>query len=562
MRSIQKTNAHLIASIAIFLAIAIGCVQPPQAPRYVGAGDDTRRNGGTLRFAEESNVHTLDPHYAYDTLSTAACRLMYDGLLDYDYDAKIVPSLAASFPAIAPDGKLYRFELRKGVKFHDGTELTAHDVSWSMHRLLSERIGSPGYPFYKSIIGAPAYHEGKTEAVEGIKVVDDYTIEFHLAEPDHTFLNAMAMPFSYPMPRDYTQKLEAEKGKSAVGLEPIGAGPFRMVRWERGVQLEYERFDDYWDPKPRVDRIIYSYNVSNHIAGARLRNGDIDIHYGPGRTDELFFRSSKAWAPYRMEFAEPSIFGIGLNCELSPFDNIHIRRAFSFAINREKIRAFNPTRYSIADQILPPLIPGHDPELKERQFYDLARAKEEMKLAGHPNGLTDPVVLWVRGDSDAKLAQLMQEDLKAIGVEIKLKQVSFATYLQETGKPRVAQAAFTGWHADFPDPSNFMDILFHSRAIHPTNSENRSFYRNATLDRILDNARTLSDAEARAEIYAQASNILARDTPWVYLFYPTGSAVWQPYVHNVKTHPVWTRHYRDLWLDVPRRKNPNAKAAQ
>ena len=552
MHSILRTSTPIFACLLSVFVIA--CIEPPQAPRYVGAGNSTPRTGGTLRFAEESNVHTLDPHYAYDTLSTAACRLMYDGLLDYDYKANLIASLAESLPTVSDNGKRYRFSLRKGVKFHHGKELTAHDVAWSFHRLLSERIGSPGYPFYKSIIGAQAYHQGKAESIEGIKVLDDFAIEFVLAEPDHTFLNAMAMPFSYPIPQDYVEALEAKKGKSAVGLEPIGTGPFKMARWERGVQIEYERFKGYWNPQPRVDRIIYSYNVSNHIAGARLRNGDIDIHYRPGRTDELFFRGSKAWEPYRVEFSEPSIYAVGLNCELPPFDNIHIRRAFSFATNRGKMRAFNPARYIIADQVLPPSIPGHNPNLKHKQGYDLGRAKEEMRLAGHPNGLKEPVVVWVRGDSDAKLAQLMQEDLKAIGVKIELKQVSFATYLQETGKPRVAQAAFTGWHADFPDASNFIEPLFHSRAIHPENSENRSFYRNPKLDTLLDEARTVSDAATRMSMYDEASAMLAHDTPWVYLFYSKDSTVWQPYVKNVKTHPVWTRHYRDLWLDLPRKR--------
>jgi peptide/nickel transport system substrate-binding protein len=177
-----------------------------------------------------------------------------------------------------------------------------------------------------------------------------------------------------------------------------------------------------------------------------------------------------------------------------------------------------------------------------------------MRLAGVPNGLGEPVTLWVRGEGEVRVAQLFQQDLKQIGIELQLKIVSFATYLKETGRPRVAQAAFTGWHQDFPDPSNFMDILFHSRSIHPENSENRSFYRNPRLDAILDRARAEIDRDARLAFYAEANAILAGDAPWAFLYYPVDMFAWQPYVKGFRPHPVWLNEYRNVWLDLPRKR--------
>jgi peptide/nickel transport system substrate-binding protein len=547
------------AAALLVAALLVGWIvtnfpKAPIGPRYVGAGQQTPHPGGTFIFAAGSNIHTLDPHFAYDTLSTAACRLLYDGLLDYDYDGNMIPSLAAELPKMSHDGRIFRFTLRSGIKFHNGREITAEDISWSLHRLLSERIGSPGYPFFKSIEGAPAYHTGDAERVEGIVVLDEKTIEFRLDEADQTFLNALAMPFAYPLAREHVEELEEAEGRDAVGRHPVGSGPFAFSRWERGVQVEFERFDEYWAPRARPDRMIFLENISADVASARFRNGDLDIIYRPSKVNRLLLRQSEAWARYRAESPSPSLFALGLNCELPPFDDVHVRRAVAFALDRSKLEKLDPGRAIAATQVLPPMLAPHDPDLPTKQVFDLDRAKEEMGLAGFPEGLSEPVTLWVRGESEVRAAQLFQQDLKAIGIEIELKMVSFATYLKETGKPRVAQAAFTGWHQDFPDPSNFMDILFHSRSIHPENSENRAFYRNPKLDAILDSARAEVDREVRLGLYAEANAILAEDAPWAFLYYPVDMVAWQPYVKGFRPHPVWANEYRNVWLDLPRQR--------
>ncbi|MEM7433950.1 MAG: ABC transporter substrate-binding protein [Myxococcota bacterium] len=527
---------------------------PPEGPRFVGSGNDAPRPGGTFIFAEGSNIHTLDPAFAYDTLSTAACRLLYDALLDYDFDGNFVPSLAAELPTVTDEGRTFRFKLREGVRFHNGRELTAHDVSWSMHRLLSPSIGSPGYPFYKSIRGAEAYHKGEATSIEGIVVIDDRTVEFQLHEADQTFLNAIAMPFASPLAKEHVEPLEAAEGPTAVGRNPVGTGPFSLRRWERGVQVEFDRFDDYWNPMARVDHMVFLENISSDVASARFRNGDLDIIFRPSKVNRLFLRDSKPWAPYVTEVPSAGVFSLTLNCGLPPLDNVHLRRAIAYAVDRSKLERLDPGKVIPATQVLPPTLPPYDPDLPEGQKYDLEAAKEEMRLAGYPDGLPEPIEMWVRSDGEALYAQLFQQDLKAIGIEVELKMVTFATYLKEAGRPRVVQMAFSGWHQDFPDASNFMDILFHSRSIHPENSENRSFYRNPKLDSILDRGRAEVDRARRLELYAEANAILATDAPWVFLYYPVDLFAWQPYVKNFRPHPVWLNEYRNIWLDLPRRR--------
>ena len=518
---------------------------PPLGPRYVGAGDDTPRSGGTFVFSGGSNVRTLDPRIAYDSLSYMAIRLLFDGLLDYDREARIIPSLARELPEVSEDGRTFTFRLREGVRFHNGRVLTAEDVSWSMHSLLSEEVGSPGFPFYKSIVGAEAYHRGEVERIEGIRVLDPLTISFTLTEPDQTFLNVMAMPFAYPVPREHVEALEAED-RNLVGAHPVGTGPFRFTAWERGVQLEFARFEEYFEAdRPNPDRMIFLENLTGEAVVGRFRNGDLDVVGGLPAVHYLFFRDSPAWKPYLSEYPGVTIFGLAMNCQMAPFDDVHVRRAVAFAIDREALRRYAQGRSIPAGQVLPPAIEGYDPDLPTLQRYDPERAREELRLAGYPDGLPESVEVWI-GESEGALrvAQLWQQDLAAIGIRIELKQVAFAAYLEATGKPNTVAAFRTGWNMDFPDPSNFLDILFNTRSIHPQNSENRSFYSNPDLDRILDAARAEVDRERRLDLYREANEIVAGDAPWAFLSTPVNVEVWQPYVKGYAPHPIWSQDYR------------------
>ncbi len=564
-RAGARRRAPIGAVVALLLTggvVAYAWTHPlraPEGPRYRGDGNPTPRSGGTFVFSATGNVRTLDPHIAYDELSYTAIRLLFDGLLDYDHDGNFIPSIARELPEVSPDGKVFTFRLREGVRFHNGRELTADDVSWSLHAMMSEATSSPGFNFFRTLVGAEEYHAGRAERVEGIRVVDRYTIAFTLKEPDRTFLNAIAMPFAYPVPRENYDRW-APEGPGAVGLHPVGTGPFRFVEWERGVRLEFERNRDYFRrDEPHPDRMIYLENLSEDVPVAQFRNGDLDIVTALPAIHYLFFRNSPAWRPFLDEKPGATIGGLALNCEMEPFDDVHVRRAVAFAIDREAMKRNAQGRLLPAGQPLPPPSPGFDPDLPTQQTYDPARARDELRLAGHPNGLSEPVTVWIMDTAGAlKNAQLWQQDLAEVGIPIVLRQVSFATYLQETAKPNTVQAFTSAWHMDFPDPSNVLDVLFSSASIRDANSENRSFYRNAELDGLLNRARSEIDPDVRLDLYRRANAIVARDAPWAFLYNTLEMEVWQPYVKGYRPHPIWANDYRQVWLDLPRhRVDPN-----
>lgn len=573
----EQVRGFVFAAILVAACVITAMAFPdrPTGPRYEGAGGE-RRRGGTFVFHHESDVRGFDPHISFDELSNIGIKLMFDGLLDYHHDTSLYPRLAEEMPWQSEDGRTFRFKLRRGVRFHNGREVTSEDVRWSMEHMLDPKIGSPGFTFYTQIDGLDEYRAALTaldERIEragndanrvralrreraghhisGIRVLDRYNVEFHLKAPDQTFLNAMAMTFSYPVPREnYAAHPED------VARHPVGTGAYMLEEWEPGVRVVFKRNPRYWrEGEPYVDRQVFELNLNRDTAFMRFQSGELDHVHRFSPADYLFIKQARRWRPYLDEGPKVNLWGLVMNCELPPFDNVHVRRAVAFAIDRDRWDRTRAYRLEPTGQPIPPGLLAHDPNLEGRHVFDLRRAREEMRLAGFPNGIPEPVTLWIGESATGKVyGELAQHDLERIGITVELKPVAFPVFLQATGKPRTAQALITGWSMDFPDPSNFLDILFHSRAIHDHDSENKAFYRNAELDALLDRARVERDRTRRAEMYRRASRILVDDAPWAFIWNDTKLEAWQPYVHDYSPHPVWDEFYRDIWLDLPRRR--------
>ncbi len=566
MRSTRRSEAYAGLVALGFLgasALGIALLLPPEptAPRWRGAGHEEPRRGGTFVFHHESDVRGFDPHKSFDELSNMGIKLLFEGLIDYDRDTQeLVPRLAESLPELSEDGRTYTFRLRRGIRFADsevfpswhGREITAEDVRWSLEHMLAPSTGSPGVTFYGLIEGLEDFRAERASHVSGIRVRDERTVQITLTRPDQTFIYAMAMTFAYPVARE-----AYERWGDDVARHPVSTGAYVLERWEPGVEVVFRRNESFFlEGQPYVDRMVYTLNLDRRAAVMRFRNGDLDHIHRQTPSDYLRLRDMEAWEPYRSIHPKTNIWGVAMNCELPPFDNRHIRRAVGFAINRAQWRRARANRLLITGQPIPRTLHGYEDELPFSQRYDLARAREEMRLAGHPEGRgLEPVEVWVgEGDTGRAYGELIQQDLRAIGIEVEIKQVAFPIYLQESGTRRTVQMLFTGWSMDYPDPSNFLDILFHTRSIHETDSENKAFYSNPELDRILDEARVERDPERRRALYRDASRIIIEDAPWAFTNSDSVMDMWQPYVRNFRPHSVWDNFYRDVWLDLPRER--------
>jgi ABC-type transport system substrate-binding protein len=226
----------------------------------------------------------------------------------------------------------------------------------------------------------------------------------------------------------------------------------------------------------------------------------------------------------------------------------------AFAIDRVRWARARNGAIRPAGQILPPKVMGHDERLPHLQTFDLARAREEMRLAGHPTGLSEPVTLWMSdGASGRVYGELLQADMAKIGIEVALKPVSFPVYLEETGKPKTAQMVAGGWSMDFPDPSNVLHLVS-SAARSEHDSMNRSFFSDPALDALLDQAIVERDPTRRTAMYREANNRVAALAPWACHSNTQAFQAWQPYVKGYRPHPTYWMQVRDVWLDLPRKR--------
>ncbi len=543
----ERPHAALLLLTALFFLFA--CRDTYPRPRFRGAGAQTPRHGGTLRWAVETDVRSLDPHLAYDEYSTSAVHEVFDTLVDYaPGTATISPSLAERWETSA-DGTVFTFHLRPGVRFHNGRVLVADDVRQSFERMLDPaQIPCPATSFYHLIAGFEDYQEHRAPHVAGIEVLDPLTVRFRLTQPDQTFLSAMAMSFAAPVPMESVRAA----GRDGFAQAPVGTGPFIVERWELGSRIVLRRNPSYWrSGLPYLDRILMETGVARHLQFMRFQRGDIEyVHSGSIITaDHVWVHEQPAWRPYVIDSPDISIYGVMMNVEIPPWNNVHLRRAVAYAIDRDAMCRSRNHRISAIGGLYPPGLPGYDPHLPNAQHYDVARAQQEISLAGYAHGLPGEHELWV-GDGDG-FGQLIQADLARIGVHVRLRQASFAVFLENTSRRGAVALAIGAWSQDFPDPSNFIDTLFHSRSIQPEGSQNGSFYANPRLDALLDRARVELDHPRRIAMYQQAEQMVVDDAPWAFMAYPVRTEVLQPYVRDFHPSPVWQHDFRNVWLDLP-----------
>jgi peptide/nickel transport system substrate-binding protein len=539
--------------LALSPALLASCKEPYTVPRFSGAGHSTPQRGGTLRFAFDADLRTLDPAQAYDELSTAVVRHLYDALVDYNEHGDIVPQLAERFSQ-SSDGRVYTFVLRENLVFSNGTPLDAPAVVRSFERMLNPRkVPCPGTSFYHLIDGVDEFQEGRIPHIRGIAALDGRTLEFRLTQADQTFLNAMAMPFAAPIPVSVVDRI----GNDEFARNPIGAGPFVLESWEAGSRVVMRRNPRYWDrTRPYLDRIVLELSLARHLQFMRFQRADIDHghNYTLNTADYLMLTERPAWRPYLSREPDISMYGLAMNCELPPWNNVHVRRAVAFAIDRESIARSRNYRIVPLGGLYPPGLPGYDPNLPGAHTYNLERAREEMRLAGYPNGLADEQEFWLtEGDAAVMYGQLLQADLQRIGIRLRLRFASFPVFLDTTQRRRAVGLSFGGWNMDYPDPANFIETLFHTRNIADEHAQNQAFYSNPQMDALLDRARVEPNRALRIRMYQQAEQMLVADAPWAFLFATTRIEVEQPYVHRGARSAVYPHDFRNTWLDLPLR---------
>lgn len=518
------TRAIIFATV-----VAAACAPPDRGPRWKAAGSTAPRDGGTLRFAVKDAVSTLDPTIAYDEVSYFAMRLLFESLLDYAPGGTELVGRLAERWEISPDARTYTFWLRPGVRYSDGSPIVAADVKFSLERARA----TADSPFGQWLAD-----------VESVTASDERELVIRLAKPNAGFVYVMAMPFTTPQRAAHVTTVGDRLRRT-----PLASGPFMLAEWTEGVRLVVTRNPSYAGNRAvHLDAIEMAENVPRETQFLLFERGEIDTIDRLASPDYLWVRSQEAWQPYI--HARPLLVAYGARFDVTqaPFTDRRVRQAFNYAVDKSHtVKLLNGTA-APSHGILPPGVFGRDDALPPYP-HDPAKARALLAEAGYGRGLAIDFIT-IADEEAEKLAVSMQGDLAEVGVDMTISLVTGATYVSMIGNRGGPAFAFASWIGDSPDPTNFLDPKFHSRAISDRAATNDSFYANAELDALLDAARADGDPASRAARYRRAEKILHDDAPWLWSYHQVLTEVTQPYVKDYAPHPVWMRDFATVWLDL------------
>ncbi|MBC56600.1 MAG: peptide ABC transporter substrate-binding protein [Confluentimicrobium sp.] len=476
------------------------------------------KQGGAMIVTYKDDVSTLDPAIGYDWQNWSMIKSLFDGLMDYEPGTTILKKDLAEDYTISDDGKTFTFTLRKGVAFHNGREMTAEDVKYSLDRVTNPATQSPGAGFFGSIEGYDDMASGAADSLSGVTVIDPYTVEIKLSRPDATFLHVMAINFSSIVPKE-----EAEKYGPDFGKNPVGTGAFKLAEWTLGQKLVFARNTDYWNAGvPKLDQITFEVGQEPIVALLRLQQGEVDIP-GDGIPPAKFLEVTQdpTYKDFVIEGGQLHTGYITMNVKMPPFDDVKVRQAVNMAINKDRAVRIINGRAVPANQPLPPSMPGYADDY-EGYAFDPEAAKALLAEAGFPDGFETELFVY-NTDPNPRIAQSFQQDLAGIGIKAEIRSLAQANVIAAGGEPDQAPMIWSGgmaWIADFPDPSNFYGpILGCDGAVQ--GGWNWSWYCNPDLDAKAVEADAMTDPAMATEREAKWREIylaIMEDAPWVPVF--------------------------------------------
>lgn len=499
----------LLISTALFAAVAVPAVAQEML-------DPDAQSGGGIVVTYKDDVATLDPAIGYDWQNWSMIKSLFDGLMDYaPGTTELRPGLAESY-TVSEDGMTFTFKLRSGVKFHNGREMTAEDVKYSLDRVTTPETQSPGAGFFGAIAGFDAISDGSATTLSGVTVIDPSTVEIKLSRPDATFLHVMALNFASIVPKEAVDAAAGDFGKM-----PVGTGAFKLDEWTIGQRLVFGKNPDYWrEGLPYLDTVTFEVGQEPIVALLRLQNGEVDVPgdgIPPAKFQEVM--GDPAQAARVVEGGQLQTGYITLNVTIPPLDKVEVRKAINMAINKERITQIINGRAVPATQPLPPSMPGYT-EGYAGYAFDQAAAKQMLADAGLADGFETELYV-MNTDPNPRIAQAIQQDLAAIGVNASIQSLAQANVI-EAGGAGTAPMIWSGgmaWIADFPDPSNFFGpILGCSGA--EEGGWNWSKFCDAGIDAEATAADSMLDPSApeRLEMWSDVYMKVMEEAPWVPVF--------------------------------------------
>ena len=493
-----------------------------------------------LRLADQDDIPTLDPARGYDTASWQFEEMLFNTLVDYDGEGQLVPELASEWE-VSDEQRTYTFHLRSDVRFTNGRSVEAGDVRFSIERVLSPQTRSQGAEFFRGIVGADTCGEQQCR-VSGIETPDAHVLRIRLREFDPLFLHKLAMPFAAAVPAE-----EVARWGEDFARHPVGSGPFKLQEWAAGQRLLFVRNPDYFvTGVPRLAGVLRLVGVNDDLAWLKYKSGQLDVANIPPAEFPQVMRDPQL-QPLLRHVTTMRTSYLGMKCTLPPFTDRRVRQAMNYAVNKEKLLHLINERGVVAKGFVPPNMPGYNPHVEGYPF-DPPRARALLAEAGYASGFA--TTLWIRSDETTRrLAQSVQQDLAEVGVVVRIKPLAWGPFLEAVRLPDLVPFFYLGWEADFPDPSNFLEVLLDSKNV---GTNNNTDYSNPEVDALLAAAASTVDPAARLQLLQSAELIAIADAPWVFLFHPVSYEIVSPRVRDFALHPLRPARFERVWLaDAP-----------
>jgi oligopeptide transport system substrate-binding protein len=496
------------------------------------------RLGEVLNRAEEldrqntlllsgSQPQTLDPAL---TRGDAGGPLghIFGGLVRLSPGLELEPDLAAGWD-VSADGLVYTFYLRPETRFHNGRAVTAQDVIFSWERATDPALGSDTAETYLGdIAGVAEKLAGTTATIRGLRLIDDHTLAVRLTAPVVYFLAKLAYPVAFVVDAENVAQPNWQ-------YEPNGTGPFRLVYWRDDDQLLLARNDAYHLGPAHVTHVVY--HLGPHLPLALYEQDQLDL-IGVGGT--TLARARDPNSPFFDELRTGLSLctsTLGLNNALPPFDDVRVRQAFNYALDKQQIvELFLQGNGLVARGPLPPTMPGYGLSGVDGYPFDPEKARRLLVEAGydHPAQFP-PVTFYTSGyhDISAYVTAVITMWQTELGITIEPVLLEPFSYFDELYAGNKGHIFVAGWCADYPDPQNFLDILYHSQS-----GQNLSEYRDTAVDQLLEQARVERDLAKRLALYAEAERLVTAAAPVVFVSHSVRAVLVKPYVENYQLVPI------------------------
>ena len=487
----KKKILTLLAAVCLLSAVLSGCgggsqagttENTDQSTNMAADGAEARAAAGELNVGIAQDLDSsLDPHKTVKAGTREVMFNVFEGLLKPDASGNLNPAVAESY-TVSDDHLLYTFKLRSGVKFHNGQDVTPEDVIWSYQRCTE--------PDSADIIQVAAF-AGVEMYAEG-----DDTVCFQLQEPSNEFTSYLTTAI---LPKDYTEQ----------DTQPVGTGPFKFVSRTAQESVVLERFDDYWGEKPELTKVTYKIIENADSILLSLQSGAVDV-FAHLTTTQI----AQLGDGFHVEEGTMNLVqALYLNNAEKPFDDVRVRQALSYAVDRQQILdlAFDGYGTLLGSSMYPAFSKYFDDSLTDYYTYNTEKAKELLTEAGYPNGFDMTITVPSNYQPHMDTAQVIVEQLKAVGINATIQPVTWESWVQDTYSNRQFQSTVVG-----VDASSMTASAMLSRFV-STASNNFINYSNADYDALYAQAQACYDDEEQTAMYKDLEKNLTENAANVYI---------------------------------------------